>query len=46
MIHPNLISRAELAKEIQYFYKTFFLHDFNNAQIEDIIDGKFNATQK
>ncbi|MCL2021175.1 MAG: ABC transporter substrate-binding protein [Betaproteobacteria bacterium] len=45
-IHPNLISRAELAKEIRYFYKTFFLHDFSDAQIEDIIDGKFNAAQK
>ncbi|MDR1530143.1 MAG: ABC transporter substrate-binding protein [Burkholderiales bacterium] len=39
--HPRMISREKLAEEIKYFYHTFFLYDFDDTQVAEIIDGKF-----
>ena len=38
-LHPRLLSRERLAEEIRYFYKTFFLYDLSDDQIEAIMSG-------
>lgn len=39
-LYPERLPRAELAREIKYFYSTFFLYDLSEPQLDAIIDGR------
>jgi len=39
-LYPNLLSKEELAAEISFFYRHFFLYEMPDEQISQIIEGR------